>query len=163
MATFCWAEYRLRFLVIRITSSENVAAYLNGSKFQFTLNHYTSVDKIVFSNRGGLLATLSRGNKVVRLWDATTGEPVGEPLVHTHNTSLVAFSPDDTLLVTACAQHLLRFWGFDIPAQGSVSRLKCQAELQSGRRLMPSGRTQILDRNEVRKHRLQLETGQFSD
>ena len=36
----------------------------------------------------------------VRLWDATTGKPVGQPLAHKGRVSAVAFSPNGKSVLT---------------------------------------------------------------
>ena len=36
-----------------------------------------------------------------RLWDATTGRPLGEPMRHGNRVEAVAFSPDGTKVATA--------------------------------------------------------------
>ncbi|KIK32500.1 hypothetical protein CY34DRAFT_44025, partial [Suillus luteus UH-Slu-Lm8-n1] len=47
----------------------------------------------------------------VRLWDAGTGQPVGEPLRgHTSRVTSVSFSPDGTRIVTASWDNTVRLW-----------------------------------------------------
>ncbi|MCM2392747.1 WD40 repeat domain-containing protein, partial [Streptomyces albipurpureus] len=55
-------------------------------------------------------------DKMVRLWDPATGQPVGQPLTdHTHAVVGVAFSPDGRLLATTSDDKMVRLWD---PATG---------------------------------------------
>jgi WD40 repeat protein len=46
----------------------------------------------------------------VRLWDAATGEPIGQPLQHQGDVSAVAFSPDGQTLLVGSSDHCARLW-----------------------------------------------------
>lgn len=66
-----------------------------------------------YSPDGTLVATGGGdGDFAVRLWDADTGRPHGDPLEgHEGNVSAVSFSPDGARLVSASAQDgSVRFW-----------------------------------------------------
>jgi WD40 repeat protein len=61
--------------------------------------HTNSVRSASFSPDGTRIVT-SSSDTTVRLWDAGTGEPVGEPLRgHTDSVMSVSFSPDGTCIV----------------------------------------------------------------
>jgi WD40 repeat protein len=44
----------------------------------------------------------SDGNRIARLWETSSGRPLGAPLRHARNVRTVAFSPDGRKVVTAC-------------------------------------------------------------
>ncbi|KAG1821866.1 WD40-repeat-containing domain protein [Suillus subaureus] len=78
---------------------------------------------VSFSPGGTRIVTGSE-DKTVRLWDAGTGEPVGEPLRgHTDLVNSVSFSPDDTRIVTGSSDKTVRLWGavMSQPSQYCVS------------------------------------------
>ncbi|KAG2036722.1 hypothetical protein BDR03DRAFT_898125 [Suillus americanus] len=72
--------------------------------------HTSSVNSVSFSPDGTRIVTGSL-DKTVRLWDAGTGEPVGEPLRgHTDSVNSVSFSPDGTRIVTGSEDNTVRIW-----------------------------------------------------
>jgi WD40 repeat protein/serine/threonine protein kinase len=97
-------------------------------------NVYTSIQ---FSPDGRLFATSGLvGN--VQLWDASTGESWGEPLLHAGNCRSIEFSPDGAFLVSASRDRSARVW--DV-ASGKLAanELTHPAEL-FGARFSPDGR-----------------------
>jgi WD40 repeat protein len=53
----------------------------------------------------------ARVDYALRLWDATTGRPIGRPLVgHRHDVQSVAFGPDGKRIVSASADGTTRVW-----------------------------------------------------
>jgi len=71
------------------------------------LKHSESVIQACFSRDGRLIATGSGGDGIfesqgeVRVWDASTGDPVTQPLHHGRGVRCVAIAPQTGLLLTA--------------------------------------------------------------
>ncbi len=61
-----------------------------------------------------MIATVSQDG-FVRLWDATTGVPVGEPFHQDKGVSGLDFSPDGSRLATACNDRIARVWPIPTP------------------------------------------------
>ena len=75
-----------------------------------------SVDALAFDRDGGRLAT-GGADEFVRVWDAATGKPIGQPLAHDDGVRALAFSPDGKKLITGSDDHVARVWsvGEDAP------------------------------------------------
>jgi WD40 repeat protein/energy-coupling factor transporter ATP-binding protein EcfA2 len=106
-----------RTLVLDMYYREYLAMFLHG--------HTAKVGKVVFSPDGKLLASASgdegklltsaideKGkDNSVRLWDAASGQPLGEALAgHQGNVNCVAFSPDGKFLASGDANGVIILW-----------------------------------------------------
>jgi Mg2+ and Co2+ transporter CorA len=84
---------------------------------QFGLPELAVEDAIVAHQRpklelyGDPLFVVLRDDDTARLWDPTTGQPIGNPLTgHTSDVVDVAFSPDGTRLATTSHDRTARLW-----------------------------------------------------
>ena len=71
--------------------------------------HEGAVHSAQFSPDGQRVVTASR-DKTARLWDATSGKPIGEPMKHEGGVFSAQFSPDGQRVVTASWDKTARLW-----------------------------------------------------
>jgi dipeptidyl aminopeptidase/acylaminoacyl peptidase len=67
------------------------------------------VNSAQFSPDGQRVVTASK-DRTARLWDATSGKPIGEPMKHDNEVWSAHFSPDGQRVVTASADKTARVW-----------------------------------------------------
>ncbi|MGB3754098.1 MAG: AAA family ATPase [Parerythrobacter sp.] len=83
--------------------------------------HESSVYSVSFSPDGktivsgsgsgvGFANSLGIGDNTVRLWDVTTGTPIGQPLIGRLSVYSVSFSPDGKTLVSGNGDNTLQLW-----------------------------------------------------
>ncbi|CCA77282.1 related to WD40-repeat protein (notchless protein) [Serendipita indica DSM 11827] len=76
--------------------------------------HSESVSAVAFSPDGSRIVSGSK-DQTIRLWDAKTGEPVGDPLRgHSDRVTAVAISQSDSQLVSGSGDNTVRLWDTDI-------------------------------------------------
>lgn len=73
------------------------------------VRHPINIACIRFSPDGQLLAT-SALDSTSRIWDATTGQPVGAVMRHENWPLSIDFSPEGQRVVTAAKDHTVRVW-----------------------------------------------------
>jgi WD40 repeat protein len=73
------------------------------------LRQEAKINAAVFSPDGRRILTAS-ADKTARLWDATTGAPIGEPMRHEDEVVAAVFSPDGARIATASKDRTARLW-----------------------------------------------------
>ena len=75
------------------------------------MRHLDAITVIAFDPVGTLVATgASWKDKTARLWDARTGQPVGNPMQHGSDVFALAFDPKGELLATGSGDNTARLW-----------------------------------------------------
>ena len=73
-----------------------------------------AVSSVAFSPDGQRIVSGGVDDGTVRLWDAATGQPIGQPMTgHTDRVYSVAFSPDGQRIVSGSADNTVRLWDAD--------------------------------------------------
>jgi WD40 repeat protein/membrane protease YdiL (CAAX protease family) len=107
-------------------------------------SHGDTVAAVAFSPDGSAVLTGSLDH-TARLWDRTTGRPLGEPLRHKAPVRAVAFSPDGKTVVTGSDDHTVRLWDAATglphgPAWRQANEVFCAAFSPNGQLLVVGGR-----------------------
>ncbi|MCV2439271.1 hypothetical protein LNV28_13300 [Paucibacter sp. DJ2R-2] len=104
--------------------------------------HTRAVTSVAFSPDGTRVVSGS-ADATLRLWDAQTGQPIGEPMRgHTDGVTSVAFSPDGNRVVSGSDDNTLRLWDAQTgrpigePMRGHTDRVTSVAFSPDGRRVV---------------------------
>ncbi|QEH32544.1 WD domain, G-beta repeat [Aquisphaera giovannonii] len=84
------------------------------SQLRQVLPHELDVKGVSFHPDGKSVLTGST-DRTARIWDASTGEPLGEPMLHPDSVESVAFSHDGRTIATGCNDGSVRLW--DVSSQ----------------------------------------------
>ncbi|KAG8752080.1 hypothetical protein FRC12_012133 [Ceratobasidium sp. 428] len=72
--------------------------------------HTNDVNSVCYSSDGAYIASGSY-DKTIRIWDARTSKPVGQPLTdHTSDVYSVAYSPDGAYIASGSQDNTIRVW-----------------------------------------------------
>jgi WD40 repeat protein len=74
-----------------------------------SFRHDANLSSASFSPDGRWVVTAS-ADRTARVWDTTTGKPVGQPLQHDGRVNSAVFSPDGKWVVTASEDQTARLW-----------------------------------------------------
>jgi WD40 repeat protein/tetratricopeptide (TPR) repeat protein/tRNA A-37 threonylcarbamoyl transferase component Bud32 len=107
---------------------------------QAVFSHENRVRAVAFSPDGKTILTGSQDN-TARLWDAASGQPVGQPMRHQFGIPSVAFSPDGRRVLTGSDDKTVRLW--DAATGQSIGRPLQHQDAVSAVAFSPDGKTAL--------------------
>ncbi|MFD4353590.1 WD40 repeat domain-containing protein [Nocardia sp. NPDC058518] len=99
-----------------------------------------SVQTVSIDNDGRRVAT-GASDYSVRLWDADTGRPIGQPMVGKGWVRSTSFSPDGHLLAVGYEDKLVRIWNTDTGQEVDVPMVQDGPAIRV--QFSPDGRTLV--------------------
>jgi len=112
---------------------------LTGTKWLSCQGHTDSVISVSFSPDGSMIVSGS-GDNTLRLWDAKTGEAIGQPLSgHTGAVNSVAFNPDGNTVASGSFDKTVRLW--DVNTGKAIGQLFSHAQPVTSVAFSPDGNT----------------------
>lgn len=114
---------------------------------QFIVGHTDYVSSVTFSPDGKMLASGSYDG-TIRLWDASTGKTLGDPLIgHKDGVNCGAFSPDGKLLASGSYDTTVILW--DVSTGRAIRRLAAHSALVNSVVFNPDGKTLVSASNDA--------------
>jgi WD40 repeat protein len=107
------------------------------------MQHDDRIMHAVFSADGTRVLTASRDG-TARVWNAASGQPVTDPLVHGDMVRYAEFSPDGQRVVTASGDHTARLWSVS-PGSVDADGWTRRAQLLAARRIDETGAVVTID------------------
>jgi WD40 repeat protein len=106
------------------------------------VGHTDGVESVAYSPDGQHIISGSYDN-TIRIWDAETGAPVGDPLVgHTYGVRSVAYSPDGQHIISGSGHGTIRIWNAETgapvgkPLVGHISGVRSVAHSPDGKNII---------------------------
>jgi len=106
-----YLEYSQDGTRLLVACGREVTLYsaVNARRICGPIRHETTLTAARLDPKGTRLLTAAE-DFVVRMWDANSGEPVGEPMPHQRIIREIGFSKDGSLLLTASYDQSARVW-----------------------------------------------------
>ncbi len=136
-----------RYLMHRDPTTVAICDAETGNLAVPLLEHLYTPRGYAFSPDGRLVAT--HANRIARVWDAGTGEPVSPPLTHEDYILSVDWTRDGREIITTTSGKDLHVWDVS-PASATVEELTRIAELMVAHRLDPRAGTIPLTPKEMK-------------
>ena len=113
------------------------------TQYSNAILHTSSVNlSVSFSSNGKRIVSASRDN-TIRIWDAETGQQIGQPLEgHTGWVYFASFSPDGKRVVSASRDNTIRLWDAETgqqigqPLEGHTSSVESASFSSDGKRIV---------------------------
>ena len=120
-------------------------------------SHPEGITCVAFSPDGKTVLT-GGADQTARLWDAATGRPIGDALIHRGRVVSVAFSPDGKSVLTGDDEKSVRLWDVsELP--DDLERVSTLVEVLTGLELDEQGQVRTLGAAAWRERREQMGRG----